>query len=1354
MSVLTLWLVLLSSCLLTVRTDEEMLITVSNQENGTEAVQCISDSSSITCTSLNKALEVAQQYNYVTMLLLDDRYVLSANDTTTSFQDMSKFELIGMDTIVLIECDLMTGLSFYNSSNITFKNINFSGCGTLHNSSSIDFSKPVYPTMSYLEFLAGLYFLLCSDIELEYVTVSDTPGTGVVFYSVSGDNYITYSNFTNNTATHDDYIAGGGALAIEFLYCLPGDILCSPRRSSYIPLDNQMNSNYKISNCIFENNNGSTGNYTEDSFVVPHWNYNVALGRGGGLLLLMKGNATNNTITLESCVFRDNIAVWGGGLALEFQDKATSNEVIVRNCLFMDNECDYDSCNYQGTGGGGARIQMAGVDREIKDNSVSFSKSKFHNNHAYFGGGVSFFTFPEDTITNSIVFNQVEWMNNIARLGSAVDLSRWHLTTGFLLEPVFIDCNFTQNTVEYTQRTGTPQGAGTVYADTVSIVFERNVTFLNNIGSAIVSTDGKITFADSTTATFESNNAEFGAAIALYNMAHLLLNEGVHLKFTANIAKLHGGAIYWEGIGNHELVSSRNCFIRYTDSFVDPSEWPVMFEFINNTAGLSGNAIYGTTLLGCLWGGRPYGQLLDPQDEYKNVFCWNSPSPSIQSVWNYVNSSCNESIATSPGYFAYENGTVNCGAQFNLSIIPGTISTFPVEMLDDRMTVVPEKSIIFSSFVNQTNISVQYTAFENIPFFGASDTIVQYKLASIRPRIISTEINLTFKKCPPGFLLDQSNLECVGANYPFVLTRTNLTSSIQRGYWIGEIDNRTVVAQCSYCPYNTELPLSNYIDLPQDHSELEEFFCKDLQREGPLCRRCIEGYAPAVNSEVYKCVKCTAENAKYSWLLYLLTEYVPTTIILLIVIIFNISVTSGPLNSFVFFAQVISTTFGVDADGLIPYPSITSAAEGLKHAYISIYGVWNLNFFLSFDWALFCLGPNVTTLHLLALDFIQAVYPLLLLIVIWILVTLYYSNYRIVVCIVRPLHRLFARSFGLLNLQRSIMDAFATFIVLSYAKFAATSAVLLYPNGLYTETGETVSFVSKYDGNYPFDSSQYSPFLVSSILTSLLICILMPVLLLLYSLKPFYRLLEKIHFTYLLPGEKASHFLNSFFHCYKDGANGGYDQRYFASLLFFIKLIIIFSYSYALNWAQQYIIQQVLCTIAILMISVFQPYKRMLYNIVDACMFTILAFINILTLYNRYLDIADLGLSSSSYYIQIVLIFSPLVYIVSYVIHCIYHIKSVKTNVTIVKEKTMALFVSKKKSKGNIQSNTNTDFDFDDFMDDVTHEGRLYQVQYHGPLKPDELNRDVGDEYNAMCQKSTSESTTTEIITLRSEDED
>ena len=95
----------------------------------------------------------------------------------------------------------------------------------------------------------------------------------------------------------------------------------------------------------------------------------------------------------------------------------------------------------------------------------------------------------------------------------------------------------------------------------------------------------------------------------------------------------------------------------------------------------------------------------------------------------------------------------------------------------------------------------------------------------------------------------------------------------------------------------------------------------------------------------FKCIPCSSDSIFYSWVFYLLAEYLPLTIMLVIVIVFNISVTSGPANAFIFFAQIISTTFGIDANGIIDYPSITPAASVLKQIYISLYAFWNLSFF-------------------------------------------------------------------------------------------------------------------------------------------------------------------------------------------------------------------------------------------------------------------------------------------------------------------------------------------------------------------------------------------------------------------------
>ena len=79
------------------------------------------------------------------------------------------------------------------------------------------------------------------------------------------------------------------------------------------------------------------------------------------------------------------------------------------------------------------------------------------------------------------------------------------------------------------------------------------------------------------------------------------------------------------------------------------------------------------------------------------------------------------------------------------------------------------------------------------------------------------------------------------------------------------------------------------------------------------------------------CVPCDAHSSKVNWIYYLLAIYVPLLVIFLVIIVFNIHLTSGPLNSFILFAQVISTTVDINLQGLAPlnlvYGLGTSAFE-------------------------------------------------------------------------------------------------------------------------------------------------------------------------------------------------------------------------------------------------------------------------------------------------------------------------------------------------------------------------------------------------------------------------------------------
>ena len=58
--------------------------------------------------------------------------------------------------------------------------------------------------------------------------------------------------------------------------------------------------------------------------------------------------------------------------------------------------------------------------------------------------------------------------------------------------------------------------------------------------------------------------------------------------------------------------------------------------------------------------------------------------------------------------------------------------------------------------------------------------------------------------------------------------------------------------------------------------------------------------------------------------------------------------------------------------------------------------MWNLDFFRAL-YTPFCLHPETTTLQILALDYVVAVYPLVLLVVVYLFVKLHDSNSKYII---------------------------------------------------------------------------------------------------------------------------------------------------------------------------------------------------------------------------------------------------------------------------------------------------------------------------------------------------------------------
>ena len=260
------------------------------------------------------------------------------------------------------------------------------------------------------------------------------------------------------------------------------------------------------------------------------------------------------------------------------------------------------------------------------------------------------------------------------------------------------------------------------------------------------------------------------------------------------------------------------------------------------------------------------------------------------------------------------------------------------------------------------------------------------------------------------------------------------------------------------------------------------------------------------------------------------------------------------MNTFVFLCQMITCASTLANSYIfIHYTANSTVIHYFVLAVVTFYGIWNLDFFQYFIPS-FCISSDLTTLHTLALEYVVALYPLVLTVVIYLCIEMHDRGVRVVVCVWRPFHACFTRFRRRWDPKGSVINTFATFLLLSYSKLLTVSYSLLAVTELYDNRGERVGqAVLYYDASIESFSRQHLPFAVLA-LCVLLVFVLFPLLiLLLYPMRSFQRCLgycTRIRWQFLHT------FADAFQGCYKNGTNGSRDYRYFAGLYLFFRIVI------------------------------------------------------------------------------------------------------------------------------------------------------------------------------------------------------
>ena len=1095
------------------------------------------------------------------------------------------------------------GIRFVRVSSLSLRGLSFHHCGALQSSTSANASTPNHPQL----FRSALYLLNCTDVDLNCVSIVSSIGTGLALFDCNGTVSITNCEFKDNGVSKNESFSGGNGVYIEFTYCSPDWFaLCTSDEAAQ--RTNNMNSHYSIRESRFIGNNASR--FTANSHLKMN---NVGkifrgIGKGGGgLSVFLRGNARHNVFRLENLNFTSNNARdYGGALYLQFQD-SSNNTVFLSKSHFYDNSAEQSG----GAINVGFYFPMRTRGNLPRNNSIQISSTLFKRNSAEVGGGVLLFSSSRDEyLENSFKFTECIWRENVAMSGSAVMCSiiEYLPTTNSILpEPCFIDCLFEYNHIKqslmefkYDQPAleQTQRGSGTIYMKLFTLHFGGNTIFRHNNGTAIYAVNSIIKLANETDITFFGNRGNYGGAIALVGLSSIQVGINVSFNFTSNNALNDGGAINDYSIDKISSHQFGLCFIEYTyPPQCGSDEGKATFVFEDNHSMKNfGNSIYASTLQPC------------------SLLCCSSSliKQSPEEIFKCIGISFNDSmfshhVATEGTSFDSENNT-------SIYYIPGKAFKLPVVMVDEvgsRLETVPLRGMIVKKDKNDGDtcrLEHLYTYNYHFTLYGRPESNVTLAVGTYFFRNISFKMELTLSNCPPGFNYDNGTCKCSISNSSwsyigiFACDNTEFFALAYMGYWVGYIpvnDTRPESLITTTCPLGyCDTGNRTEIHLPSNPSsvELDVIMCRSRNRTGIICGSCIEGHSVYYHSYTYSCGPDT--YCHLGVLFYILSEILPLTIIFTIVIMFRLNFTSGYLNGYVLFAQMLDS-LSLEANGavLIEQENQKRALEILH----ILYSPFNFDFF-TIEPLSFCLFKGWNFLQVTSFKFLTLTIALLLVIILVVIMRCS-CCYKI---------QLLCFKSKITN-SASLIQGLSAFLVLSYGLCCQACYKILniaLPNGM-GHRGHAARVFRM--GDFEYLSNEHLPFallamffFIAMVVGPMLFLLLQP---LGYKFLP-ERVLNYAKTRWVFKRiELASPFLDTFQGCFKD------QYRSFAGLYLMYRSVASGTFALCNSRFEVYLATEVILVFMLALHAWVQPYKKKIHNHIDTGIFLIMIIVNTLTMY-------------------------------------------------------------------------------------------------------------------------------------------
>ena len=899
-----------------------------------------------------------------------------------------------------IQCEGPAGLYFKQMirGNLTISNLTFSNCG-VESADGLPCGALVLDTVF--------------NLNLTNVIVENSTGYGLLGFNLLGKSFITNSVFKYNRATQDCF---GGNTLIFYGNC--------PNRDT-------------ASSLII--------NSSQFLFGKVPITQGDPLGTGG-LSFYIK--CTNVSVNGTNLTMYGNEGHFGGNLCIHFW-------VFTNISITMEN-------SYLGAGrgsrGGGVFVKIDG-DVPVNDKYscggysvlnqkphqlVYFSNVTFDTNSARSSGaGLEI----EDYITPGylctvqlVMIDDSVFMNNIlpnswyggealrlATIGYSVMV--YDTSTKHNIQTKFRNTVFKNHILDNATVSSSVLGVETY----VNVTFS-NCTFMDNQVTAIRAFQTNVIFEGNN--TFRNNSGVSGAGLALFMNSYMYLKPHTNLLFVNNHALSVGGAIYTDlTLELPRLVLP--CFFQILTEGQEEALSTIAVKFINNTAGIAGNSLYGGYIQGLYKvykGGCINFNRVDMSGlaAFKQIFHYNTSNSSV--------------ISSDPVGVCFCSLTSESSLEPNcqlrkhwITVYPGELFHIPVVLVGQMNGTVP--GVVHSSFRNGDS-TASLGSLQESQTVNVVCTLLNYSIFSTNSAATlilfasfefwdneTAQLVVFLRQCPPAFVLSPVSRRCkcapILAHHHANCYIDNQTILRPPMTWIGYYHNNSTdntvnqsgVLFHQHCPFDHCVSDLTYLTINNTDTQCV------FNHSGILCGGCKPGLSLTLGRPL--CQHCSNQY------IALLVAFAGAGVALVVLLITcNITVTEGTVNGLIFYANIVRVNH------TIFFPPYNSNI-------LTIFIAWtNLDLGIQ---SCFYDGMDGYTL-----TWLQFVFP----IYIWTII--------IFIILLSRRYHIAARLIG-----KNAVKVLATLLLLSYTKLLRTIiTVLSFTYIIYPDN--STRYVWLYDGNIDY----------------------------------------------------------------------------------------------------------------------------------------------------------------------------------------------------------------------------------------------------------------------------------------------